>query len=102
VGIAFEPGHRGSGFDYWWTAAYSEAMSEACPCNGIPMAIMVQTDMCTPALHDFASEELKERYLRPSIRGDMVGAIGVSEPSAGSDVFALRTTARRDGDFYVV
>jgi citronellyl-CoA dehydrogenase len=66
------------------------------------MAIMVQTDMCTPALHDFGSEELKERWLAPSIRGEAVGAIGVSEPGAGSDVFSIRTTARSDGDFYVV
>jgi len=102
LGITYDPAYGGAGLDYWWTAAYSEAMSEACPCNGIPMAIMVQTDMCTPALHDFASPELKERFLRPSIAGDMVGAIGVSEPSAGSDVFAIRTTSRRDGDFYVV
>jgi citronellyl-CoA dehydrogenase len=102
LGITFDPAYGGSGLDYWWTAAYSEAMSEACPCNGIPMAIMVQTDMCTPALHDFGSHELKERFLRPSIAGEMVGAIGVSEPSAGSDVFSIRTMARRDGDFYIV
>jgi citronellyl-CoA dehydrogenase len=77
-------------------------MAAACHCNGIPMAMMVQTDMCTPALHDFGSEALKERFLRPSISGEMVGAIGVTEPGAGSDVFALRTQAKRDGDYYVV
>ena len=102
LGITYDTAYGGGGLDYWWTAAYCEAMSEACPCNGIPMAIMVQTDMCTPALHDFASPELKERYLRPSIAGEMVGAIGVSEPGAGSDVFAIRTNARRDGDYYVI
>ncbi len=102
LGITYDPHYGGSGLDYWWTAAYCEAMSAACPCNGVPMAIMVQTDMCTPALHDFGSAELKERFLRPSISGELVGAIGVSEPGAGSDVFAIRTTARRDGDFYVI
>jgi citronellyl-CoA dehydrogenase len=66
------------------------------------MAIMVQTDMCTPALHDFGSHDLKERWLKPSISGEAVGAIGVSEPGAGSDVFSIQTTARRDGDFYVI
>jgi citronellyl-CoA dehydrogenase len=100
LGITYDPKFGGAGLDYWWTAAYTEAMSEACPCNGIPMAIMVQTDMCTPALHDFGSDDLKERFLRPSIAGDMVGAIGVSEPSAGSDVFSIRTTAVREGDVY--
>ena len=102
LGITYDPKYGGSGLDYWWTAAYCEAMSEACPCNGIPMAMMVQTDMCTPALHDFASEELKERFLRPAIEGKMVGAIGVTEPSAGSDVFSIRTQAKRDGDYYVI
>lgn len=102
LGISYDPKYGGSGLDYWWTAAYVEAMGEACRCNGIPMAIMVQTDMCTPALHDFGSEELKQRFLVPAIRGEMVGAIGVSEPGAGSDVAAIRTTARRDGDSYIV
>jgi citronellyl-CoA dehydrogenase len=102
LGVSYDERYGGAGLDYSWTAAYVEAMSESCLCNGIPMAIMVQTDMCTPALHDFGSEELKERWLRPSISGEAVGAIGVSEPGAGSDVFAIRTSARRDGDFYVV
>ncbi|GIW41387.1 MAG: acyl-CoA dehydrogenase [Candidatus Binatia bacterium] len=102
LGISYDPKYGGSGLDYWWTAAYCEAMASSCLCNGIPMAIMVQTDMCTPALHDFGSEELKQRWLVPSIRGEAVGAIGVTEPGAGSDVAAIRTTARRDGDFYVV
>ena len=100
LGITYDPAYGGAGLDYWWTAAYTEAMSEVCPCNGIPMALMVQTDMCTPALHDFGSHELKERFLRPSIAGEMVGAIGVSEPGAGSDVLSIRTQALREGDIY--
>lgn len=102
LGITYDPDYGGSGLDYWWTAAYCEAMSASCKCNGVPMAIMVQTDMCTPALHDFGSRDLKERYLRPAIAGEIVGAIGVTEPGAGSDVFALRTSARRDGDSYLI
>jgi citronellyl-CoA dehydrogenase len=102
LGVSYDAKYGGAGLDYSWTAAYVEAMSGTCLCNAIPMAIMVQTDMCTPALHDFASEELKQRWLAPSIRGEAVGAIGVSEPGAGSDVFSIQTTARRDGDFYVI
>ena len=102
LGVSYDERYGGAGLDYSWTAAYVEAMSESCLCNGIPMAIMVQTDMCTPALHDFGSEELKQRWLRPSITGEAVGAIGVTEPAAGSDVFAIQTAARRDGDFYVI
>ena len=91
LGITYDEKYGGSGLDYWWTAAFSEAMAESCRCSGIPMAIMVQTDMCTPALHDVGSEELKEQWLAPSIRGEAVGAIGVTEPAAGSDVFGIQT-----------
>ncbi|MGD9762744.1 MAG: acyl-CoA dehydrogenase family protein [Candidatus Binatia bacterium] len=102
LGITYNPRWGGSGLDYWWTAAYCEAMTSTCRCSGIPMSIMVQTDMCTPALHDVASDALKERFLRPSISGELVGAIGVTEPGAGSDVLAIQTTAKRDGDSYVI
>ncbi len=71
-------------------------------CAGIPMAIGVQTDMCTPALARHGSDELRREFLAPAIAGDLVGSIGVSETAAGSDVAAIRTTARRDGDDYVI
>ena len=61
------------------------------------MAIGVQTDMCTPALAKFGSDELRELFLAPSISGDYVGCVGVSEVEAGSDVAAIRTTAVKDG-----
>ncbi|MGH8079879.1 MAG: acyl-CoA dehydrogenase family protein, partial [Lysobacter sp.] len=59
-------------------------------------------DMCTPALARFGSDELKREFLAPSIAGDLVGSIGVSEPGAGSDVAGLKTSARKDGDDYVI
>ncbi|KZY79579.1 acyl-CoA dehydrogenase, partial [Oleiphilus sp. HI0071] len=71
-------------------------------CGGVPLAIGVQTDMCTPALARFGSNELREEFLVPSISGDMIGCIGVSEPSAGSDVAAIKTTAKKDGDDYII
>jgi citronellyl-CoA dehydrogenase len=74
----------------------------SCNCGGIPMAIGVQTDMCTPALARFGSETLKREYLAPSIAGDLVGCIAVSETGGGSDVAALKTSARSDGDDYVI
>ncbi len=102
LGIPYDPKYGGAGLDYSWNAAYIEAVAESCPCNGIPMALLVQTDMCTPAMHEFGSDDLKCRWLAPSIRGEAVGAIGVTEPGAGSDVFSIETRARRDGDHYVV
>jgi citronellyl-CoA dehydrogenase len=66
------------------------------------MAIGVQTDMATPALARFGSDALREEFLAPAISGDAVACIGVSEPGAGSDVAAIKTTARSDGDDYVI
>ena len=71
-------------------------------CGGVPMAIGVQTDMCTPALARFGSEALCREFLAPAIAGDAVGCIGVSEPGAGSDVASIKTTAKKDGDDYVI
>jgi citronellyl-CoA dehydrogenase len=73
-----------------------------CHCGGIPMSIGVQTDMCTPALARFGSDDLRKQYLAPSIAGDMVGCLGVSEPSAGSDVANIKTRARKvEGDYVI-
>ena len=71
-------------------------------CGGVPMAIGVQTDMATPALARFGSDELRAEFLAPAIAGEAVACIGVSEPGAGSDVASIRTTARKDGDDYVI
>jgi citronellyl-CoA dehydrogenase len=62
----------------------------------------VQMSMSTPALHRFGSHELKERYLAPAIRGEVVTSIAVTEPDAGSDVAGIRTRAVRDGDEWVI
>ena len=66
------------------------------------MGIGVQTDMATPALARHGSDALKREFLTPAIAGDVVCSIGVSEPGAGSDVSAIRTTARKDGGDYVI
>jgi citronellyl-CoA dehydrogenase len=67
---------------------------------GLAVAITVQTNMATPAIDEFGSDYLKETFLRAAISGEMVGAIAVTEPGAGSDVSALRSTARREGSLY--
>src|SRR3954462_15170707 len=66
------------------------------------MAIGVQTDMATPALARFGSDEVRREFLVPAIAGDQVACIGVSEPGAGSDVASIKTNARADGDDYVI
>ena len=91
----------GAGLDYSYAVAMAETLHHI-PCGGIPMAIGVQTDMCTPALARFGSDELRREFLAPAIAGDMVGCIGVSEPGAGSDVSSVRTFAKKDGGDYVI
>lgn len=101
LGIRYDPKYGGEGLDYWYETVMLEEISHI-KCGAIPMAIAVQTNMATPAIDQFGSAYLKERYLRAAIKGDMVGAIAVTEPGAGSDVAALQTFARRDGDSYIL
>jgi citronellyl-CoA dehydrogenase len=101
IGIKYAPEDGGLGLDFSYSMVVAEELGR-CDCGGVPMAIGVQTDMCTPALARFGSAELREEFLRPAIAGDAVGCIGVSEPHAGSDVAAIKTTAVRDGDDYVI
>ena len=91
----------GMGLDYTYNVAAAEALGDI-NCAAIPMAIGVQTDMATPALATYGSNELRRDYLAPAIAGDMVACIGVSEPGAGSDVANIQTKAVRDGDDYVI
>ena len=93
--------YGGAGLDYSYSIAIAEALGHA-RCGGVPMAIGVQTDMATPALARFGSDEVKREFLAPSIAGDMVACLGVSEVGAGSDVASIRTTARKDGGDYVI
>ncbi|MCY6379169.1 acyl-CoA dehydrogenase family protein [Hoeflea prorocentri] len=101
LGIKYDPQCGGLGLDFSYSMVMAEALGSV-NCGGVPMAIGVQTDMCTPALNRFGTDELKQEWLTPSIAGDMVGCIGVSEAGGGSDVAAVKTMARVDGDDYVI
>ncbi len=101
LGLCKPEEYGGAGLDYSYSLAMAEALGHI-HCGGVPMAIGVQTDMCTPALARYGSEELKRNFLAPAIAGDMVGCIGVSEPAAGSDVSGIKSVARKDGDDYVI
>ena len=101
LGIKYPVEYGGMGLDFSYSMVMAEALGD-CNGGGVPMAIGVHTDMCTPALARFGSDELKREFLAPSIAGDMVGCIGVSEVGGGSDVAAVKTTARKDGDDYII
>jgi len=91
----------GMGLDYSYGALLAEELAQI-NCGGIPMAIGVQTDMCTPALAERGSDELRAEFLAPAISGEAVGCLGVSEVGSGSDVASIKTTARKDGGDYVI
>jgi citronellyl-CoA dehydrogenase len=91
----------GQGLDYSYALMMAEELGTI-RCGGVPMAIGVQTDMATPALARFGSDEVRREFLTAAIAGDAVACIGVSEPGAGSDVASIKTSARSDGDDYVI
>ena len=101
LGLTKPEAYGGLGLDYSYSVVMAEALGHI-NCGALPMAIGVQTDMCTPALARFGSDALRAEFLAPAIAGDRVGCIGVSEPGAGSDVASVKTTARKDGDDYII
>ncbi len=101
LGLTKPEQYGGAALDYSYAVAMAETLGHI-HCGGVPMAIGVQTDMCTPALARFGSDELKREFLAPAIAGDTVGCIGVSEPDAGSDVASIKSYARKEGDDYLI
>src|SRR5262245_56764422 len=101
LGINKPAKYGGLGLDYSYQLAFIESLGHIA-CGGVPMAIGAQTDMATPALARFGSDALAREFLDPSIKGDYVACIGVSEAGAGSDVASIKTTARKDGADYVI
>ncbi|HEU5440872.1 MAG TPA: acyl-CoA dehydrogenase family protein [Ktedonobacterales bacterium] len=101
LGLTYPEEYGGQGLDFSYTVVFCEELGKA-DVSGVPMGITVHTDMCTPALAQFGTHELKKQFLEPALRGEMVGCIGVTEPDAGSDVAAIRTRAVGDGDDWVI
>lgn len=91
----------GGGGDYWFSIAKSEELAR-CESAGVGMGLLVQSDMATPCIHELGTPEQKKEFLEPALRGERIAALGVSEPGAGSDVAAIRTTARSEGGDYVI
>ncbi len=101
LGINKPTRYGGLGLDYSYQLAFIESLGHI-RCGGVPMAIGVQTDMATPALARFGSEDLCKEFLAPAIAGEDVASVGISEVGAGSDVAAIRTAARKDGADYII
>ena len=101
LGLKYPEEYGGAGLDFSYSMVMAEALGAA-SCGGVPMSIGVHTDMCTPALARFGSDALRREFLTPSIAGEQLGCLGVSEPGGGSDVAAVKTHARKDGGDYVI
>jgi alkylation response protein AidB-like acyl-CoA dehydrogenase len=101
IGLCFPEEYGGQGGDYFYSLVRAECMSYS-GCGGLNMGMAVHTDMATPPIHLLGTEDLKQRYLVPSIKGEKISSLGITEPGAGSDVAGIRTTAKRDGDEYVI
>lgn len=101
MGLNYPEKYGGLDLDFYYSMIFCEELSH-CFSGGFTIAALVIQYMSAPYLLKFASEELKEDYLSPVISGDMVSAIAITEPGAGSDVQNIRTTAVREGDHYIV
>ena len=101
LGITKSEEFGGMGLDYSYGLVFAEALGHADDC-GVVTAIGVQTDMATPALERYGSDELKIEFLVPAIKGEKVASVAISETGGGSDVSALKTNAVKKGDDYII
>ena len=100
LGLAFPESAGGQGGDYWAQVVFLEEIGRVS--QAIAMVLSVQTDMATPPILEFGTQEQVDRWLKPALRGDLIGAIGITEPDTGSDVASIRTRAVRDGEEWVL
>lgn len=102
LGLNFPEQYGGAGADFWYSVVFLEELAR-CGMGGFATAVSVHQFMAVNHIYKAGSESLKQNYLMPAIAGQKVAALGITEPDAGSDVSAIRTTARRSGsgDFVV-
>jgi len=100
-GIRHPEKYGGSDGDYWYTVILCEELMRS-GMIGCPVDMLVQAEFATGVLCDEGTEDLKQKYLVSAIRGEKIAALGITEPDFGSDVAGIRTSARKEGDFYVV
>ena len=101
LGLSYPEQYGGQGGDYYCNLVLAEEIVHS-NCGGLCMGVAVHTDMATPPVHIFGTEEQKQAYLVPAIRGEKISCLGITEPDAGSDVSGIKTRAVRDGDEWVI
>jgi acyl-CoA dehydrogenase len=100
-GLMYEEKYGGAEADAMTNLVFAEALSQS-TFAGFIITVLVHTDMASPHLHHAGSPAQKEKYLKRVIAGELITAVGITEPGAGSDVAGIRTTAKRDGDSWVL
>jgi len=101
LGLSMPEQYGGQGGDYFCNLVLGEEMTRSAS-GGLAMGVAVHTDMAMPPIHLFGSEEQKQEWLVPAIKGEKILCLGITEPDAGSDVAGIKTRAVRDGDDYVI
>jgi len=100
MGIPYDRKYGGAGSDVLTYALCIEELSKVDGSTGV--TVSVHTSLCCSCINDFANEAQKEKYLRPLVNGSKVGCFGLTEPGAGTDASGQQTTARLEGDYYIL
>jgi acyl-CoA dehydrogenase len=100
-GLMYEGAYGGGEADALTNLAFADALAD-CTYGGFVITVLVHTDMASPHLHHGGSAAQKARWMPGICRGETITAVAITEPGAGSDVAGIRTTARRDGNDYVI
>src|SRR4051794_28305252 len=102
LGLKFPEEYGGQGGTYIHDAAWIEELSRSGGSGGVAAGLNAHAQIAMPPVFNFGTEEQRRRWIVPGIRGDLIGALGITEPGAGSDVAGIRTSARRENGYYVV
>lgn len=101
LGLRFPEKYGGQNVDFFFSVVLAEELGR-CGMGSIGMAVAVQNEMATPPIFKFGTEEQKMKYLLPANKGHKIACLGITEPNAGSDVAAIQTTARKNGDHWII
>jgi len=101
LGLMYASEYGGGEADALTNLVFAEALSQS-TFGGFIITVLVHTDMASPHLHHAGSAAQKAKYLPGVVSGELITAVAISEPGAGSDVAGMRTTARRDGDDWLI
>lgn len=101
LGVNHAEEYGGSASDFFYSVVYLEELAR-CEAAGLGASVSVHQYMATAHIAAIGSDYLRQTYLSPAISGEKIGALGITEPGGGGDVAAIRTTAKREGDYYIV